>query len=333
MHLPPPEVHRTTCVWCARLASSQSVACSALWQLLCKALPAGAGMPSAALPPSPPAALQFFVKDMSGMVGGILFASTQGSGLDCYAKQWRLFADVMNDVGQWGCPGKVVLHAQWLIRKQVLHRLTGISTGPRTAAPHKLAAGSSCMVSFSLCARTYRSNGFCPAVPPDAFHLWATCAGMALELASPLLPGAFLLLACLGSVARAVTGVAGGATRMALTQHFARRRNAADIAAKEGSQARAAGLLPGWLLGAGRQRVWRHPPGRRAVGESRIFYGSTPPARHAWARERPFAARPISRCSAPSCSLLSGSGAAAPSPSPYNRRRPSRWWAWCWAWR
>lgn len=196
MHLPPPEVHRTTCVWCARLASSQSVACSALWQLLCKALPAGAGMPSAALPPSPPAALQFFVKDMSGMVGGILFASTQGSGLDCYAKQWRLFADVMNDVGQWGCPGKVVLHAQWLIRKQVLHRLTGISTGPRTAAPHKLAAGSSCMVSFSLCARTYRSNGFCPAVPPDAFHLWATCAGMALELASPLLPGALLLLAC-----------------------------------------------------------------------------------------------------------------------------------------
>lgn len=61
-------------------------------------------------------------------------------------------------------------------------------------------------------------------------------AGMALELASPLLPGAFLLLACLGSIARAVTGVAGGATRIALTQHFARRRNAADIAAKEGSQ-------------------------------------------------------------------------------------------------
>ncbi len=75
-------------------------------------------------------------------------------------------------------------------------------------------------------------------------------AGMALELASPLLPGAFLLLACLGSIARAVTGVAGGATRMALTQHFARRRNAADIAAKEGSQVRC-GLLrfqpPVWI--------------------------------------------------------------------------------------
>lgn len=119
--------------------------------------------------------------------------------------------------------------------------------------------------------------------------------GLALELASPLLPGAFLLLACLGSLCRAITGVAGGATRMALTQvggtqgagavascmagrwqqgrssraaarccpapmrcgalelvpgpfrssqpflatpvqHFALQRNAADIAAKEGSQ-------------------------------------------------------------------------------------------------
>ena len=65
---------------------------------------------------------------------------------------------------------------------------------------------------------------------------------MALELASPLLPGAFLPLACLGSVARAVTGVAGGATRMALTQHFAQRQNGADIAAKEGSQARSRDL-------------------------------------------------------------------------------------------
>lgn len=31
-------------------------------------------------------------------------------------------------------------------------------------------------------------------------------------------------------------GVAGGATRAALTQHFARAGNAADISAKEGSQ-------------------------------------------------------------------------------------------------
>jgi hypothetical protein len=83
-----------------------------------------------------------------------------------------------------------------------------------------------------------------PSPPPPSFP---PLAGLALELASPLFPAAFLLLACLGSLARAVTGVAGGATRMALTQHFARRGNAADIAAKEGSQVAAAGQ--GWCWG------------------------------------------------------------------------------------
>ena len=70
------------------------------------------------------------------------------------------------------------------------------------------------------------------------------CPAMAMDLASPLFPRAFLAMACLGSLARAVTGVAGGATRAALTQHFARQSNAADIAAKEQSQAR---------MGSGRQ--------------------------------------------------------------------------------
>jgi hypothetical protein len=40
--------------------------------------------------------------------------------------------------------------------------------------------------------------------------------------------------ACAGSVARSLCGCAAGATRAALTQHFARRANAADIAAKVG---------------------------------------------------------------------------------------------------
>lgn len=71
--------------------------------------------------------------------------------------------------------------------------------------------------------------------------------GMTLELLSPLVPGAFLPLACAGSLARAVTGVAGGATRFALTQHFALRRNAADVAAKEGSQ--VSGLAAASLVG------------------------------------------------------------------------------------
>ena len=35
---------------------------------------------------------------------------------------------------------------------------------------------------------------------------------------------------------KAVVGVAGGATRAALTQHQARRNNMADVSAKDGSQ-------------------------------------------------------------------------------------------------
>ncbi len=49
---------------------------------------------------------QFFVRDMLGMLGGVLFASLAGSSFDCNAKQWRLFADIINDIGAlaagWG---------------------------------------------------------------------------------------------------------------------------------------------------------------------------------------------------------------------------------------
>ena len=45
------------------------------------------------------AVFQFFVRDVAGMIGGVLFAATQGSSFDSHAKQWRLFADCLNNVG------------------------------------------------------------------------------------------------------------------------------------------------------------------------------------------------------------------------------------------
>ncbi len=118
------------------------------------------------------AAAQFIARDMCGMVGGLVFTLAKGRHLDAEAKQWRLFADLANNVG------------------------------------------------------------------------------MAMELAAPLANdrGWFLALACAGSVARSLCGCAAGATRAALTQHFARARNAADIAAKEGSQETAVTLV-GMTLG------------------------------------------------------------------------------------
>lgn len=84
---------------------------------------------------------------------------------------------------------------------------------------------------------------------------------MALDLASPLFPKAFLVMACLGSLARAMTSVAGGATRAALTQHFSRcSGKAADVAAKEQSQETAVTIL-GTLIGIFLSRVCKESQG------------------------------------------------------------------------
>ncbi|KAG6547664.1 hypothetical protein Mapa_011113 [Marchantia paleacea] len=122
------------------------------------------------------ATFQWFLRDFTGMLGGILFTLLQGSDLDSNAKQWRLAADLLNDMG------------------------------------------------------------------------------MLMDLLSPLFPGSFLAIVCIGSIARSITGVASGATRAALTQHFALRQNAADVSAKEGSQETAATMV-GMLFGMAVARI------------------------------------------------------------------------------
>ncbi|XP_057962673.1 protein root UVB sensitive 3 isoform X2 [Malania oleifera] len=116
------------------------------------------------------ATFQWFLRDLTGMLGGILFTFYQGSNLDSNAKMWRLVADLMNDLG------------------------------------------------------------------------------MLMDLISPLFPSAFVFIVCLGSLSRAFTGVASGATRAALTQHFSLQNNAADISAKEGSQETVA-TMTGMAIG------------------------------------------------------------------------------------
>ncbi|XP_076997253.1 RUS family member 1 [Tamandua tetradactyla] len=43
----------------------------------------------------------WLVKDSTGMLGRIGFAWWKGSKLDCNAKQWRLFADILNDIAMF----------------------------------------------------------------------------------------------------------------------------------------------------------------------------------------------------------------------------------------
>jgi len=121
------------------------------------------------------AAITWLLKDGTSMCGRIGFAWWNGSRLDSDAKQWRLFADVMND------------------------------------------------------------------------------AAIFLELVSQYLPRAFFTpVICLAGVGKAIVGVAGGATRAALTQHQAKCNNMADVSAKDGSQETlvnlAALLVNLWLL-------------------------------------------------------------------------------------
>ena len=91
--------------------------------------------------------------------------------MDAYAKQWRLFADIFNNVG-------VPLF------KSCRQNLTAIAEDPWVHA-----------------------NAIrCRAVLRPPHTIFFGMLGYILELLSPVFPGAFIYLACLGSVARAVTG-------------------------------------------------------------------------------------------------------------------------------
>uniref|UniRef100_D6RDS0 RUS family member 1 n=1 Tax=Mus musculus TaxID=10090 RepID=D6RDS0_MOUSE len=115
----------------------------------------------------------WLVKDSTGMLGRIIFAWWKGSKLDCNAKQWRLFADILNDVA------------------------------------------------------------------------------MFLEIMAPMYPIFFTMTVSTSNLAKCIVGVAGGATRAALTMHQARRNNMADVSAKDSSQetvVNLAGLLVSLLM-------------------------------------------------------------------------------------
>ncbi|KAM7386971.1 hypothetical protein PAMA_009553 [Pampus argenteus] len=73
---------------------------------------------------------------------------------------------------------------------------------------------------------------------------------MFMEILAPFFPAFFTLIVCTAGIFKSIVGVAGGATRAALTVHQARRDNMADISAKDGSQTlvNLAGLLVSLVL-------------------------------------------------------------------------------------
>ncbi|KAM3864102.1 RUS family member 1 [Diretmus argenteus] len=74
---------------------------------------------------------------------------------------------------------------------------------------------------------------------------------MLMEILAPYFPTCFTLIVCTAGIFKSIVGVAGGATRAALTVHQARRDNMADVSAKDGSQetlVNLAGLLVSLIL-------------------------------------------------------------------------------------
>ncbi|KAJ3270238.1 hypothetical protein HDV01_000455 [Terramyces sp. JEL0728] len=122
------------------------------------------------------AAINWMLMNGFSMLGGILFAFNTSQKFGTDPKTWRLFADVINDVG------------------------------------------------------------------------------LTLTMSAPLFGNWFVYVACLGSICSAVCGVAAGATKTAITQHFSKYQTGgvlADVYAKEGIQETIVtliGLLSGTLL-------------------------------------------------------------------------------------
>ncbi|CAM9511514.1 unnamed protein product, partial [Sphacelaria rigidula] len=116
------------------------------------------------------AAMVWVLRDGFGMVGSLLFSYSASPHMDSNIKEWRLFADVANDVG----------------------------------------------LTFDLVAPVFREH--------------------------------FALVSSLGTMCKALCGVAAGATKTSITSHFALRANMADLSAKENAQETAVNVC-GMFLG------------------------------------------------------------------------------------
>lgn len=117
------------------------------------------------------AAMTWAMRDGLGMVGGLMFSYSTSSLFDSYVKEFRLFADIINDVG------------------------------------------------------------------------------LTLDMVAPYAgPDRVLYVTSMGTICKVMCGIAAGATKGSITQHFCLRGNMADLNAKEGTQETLVSLV-GMVLG------------------------------------------------------------------------------------
>jgi hypothetical protein len=121
------------------------------------------------------AAMTWAVRDGLGMIGGLLFSYIASPYFDSYVKEFRLLADISNDVGL-----TLDMALPWLLRQR-----------------------------------------------------WTSSL---LILNSDYLPSSYLVLTSTSMLCKVVCGMAAGATKGNITDHFAITGNRADCQAKESTQ-------------------------------------------------------------------------------------------------
>lgn len=119
--------------------------------------------------------------------------------------------------------------------------LKGAGVGDESATPMAatitwLLKDGTGMVGRILFAWMNGSNLDCDPKKWRLFADFLNDIAIFIDLLSPSMKSIFTFVMCISALSKSLVGVAGGATRAALTQHQALRNNMADVSAKDGSQ-------------------------------------------------------------------------------------------------
>ncbi|CAK9297494.1 unnamed protein product [Gordionus sp. m RMFG-2023] len=205
------------------------------------------------------ATFNWIIKNGAGMLGGISFAVFAGERLDSNLKQWRLFADFVNDAAlalEMMTPffvSSLLLSKIWIFLKHInylafnfllrypilviLQAIAYIATN--TCLAYRYGSGDNCTFLQLQLQKLSDSRKLMSFNPTNI-----TSPSMDNVLGPrSIINWPLITLLCFSSVAQACVGVAGSATRAALVQHQSRASNIADVAAKDSSQETLVNLL------------------------------------------------------------------------------------------
>ena len=169
------------------------------------------------------ALMNFLVRDGCGMAATLLFTSVASSRFGSDVKRWRLFADLMVDIG-------------------ITLEVAATLVPPNLFLP--MICESDRFVAVVLVGRVWvdmdmdRNKDMDMAMNGNASRMTLTTITSALN--------SFLFLAAVGNMCKAICGVAAGACGGAINLHWAKGSDISDIQAKFGAQVSEHGITTEW---------------------------------------------------------------------------------------